>query len=179
MKRRFVSWFAAVVLATAAFSMATGCALFGGSDDDEASVTGDTEFSEGGLGGSGSLSGDESGAFEVSELQTIYFDFDRAVIRDDQKPMMRSNASAVEQHQDWRIIVVEGHTDAFGSDAQNLSLSQARADSVVQYLLTNTPISPANLSAMGFGESKPVANNETPDGRTRNRRIDVVIYPSW
>lgn len=76
-------------------------------------------------------------------------------------------------------VVVEGHTDAFGSDAQNLQLSQARADSVVYYLLNNMPISPANLSSIGYGESRPAANNETAAGRTRNRRIDVVIYPSW
>ncbi len=76
-------------------------------------------------------------------------------------------------------VVVEGHTDAFGSDTQNQALSQARADSVVNYLLASMPISPANLSSMGFGESRPAANNETAAGRTLNRRIDVVIYPSW
>lgn len=76
-------------------------------------------------------------------------------------------------------VVVEGHTDAFGSDADNLGLSQARADAVVQHLLGSLPISPANLNAMGFGETRPVANNETPEGRKRNRRIDVVIKPEW
>lgn len=76
-------------------------------------------------------------------------------------------------------VVVEGHTDAFGSDADNLGLSQARADAVVQHLLGNLPISPANLNAMGYGETRPVANNETPEGRKRNRRIDVVIKPQW
>jgi len=76
-------------------------------------------------------------------------------------------------------VVVEGHTDAFGSDAQNLDLSQARADSVVKHLLATLPISPANLDARGYGESRPVANNETAEGRKRNRRIDVVIEPGW
>ena len=76
-------------------------------------------------------------------------------------------------------VVVEGHTDAFGSDADNLGLSQARADAVVQHLLGTLPISPANLNAMGYGETRPVANNETPEGRKRNRRIDVVIKPQW
>lgn len=75
-------------------------------------------------------------------------------------------------------IVVEGHTDSFGSDADNQALSQARADAVLQYLLARAPISPANIQALGYGESQPVANNETPEGRTRNRRIDIVIYPS-
>ena len=76
-------------------------------------------------------------------------------------------------------VVVEGHTDAFGSDSQNLVLSQARAEAVVLYLETNSPISPWKLSSLGYGESRPVANNETAAGRTRNRRIDIVIYPDW
>ncbi len=76
-------------------------------------------------------------------------------------------------------VVVEGHTDAFGSDADNLGLSQARADAVAQHLLSKLPISPMNLNAMGYGETRPVANNETAEGRKRNRRIDVVIKPQW
>jgi len=76
-------------------------------------------------------------------------------------------------------LVIEGHTDSFGSDASNQELSQARADAVLQYLLANSPLSPADVRALGYGESRPVANNETPEGRRRNRRIDIVIYPKW
>lgn len=76
-------------------------------------------------------------------------------------------------------IVVEGHTDSFGSDQSNQTLSQARADAVMQYLLNHAPLSPAHIQALGYGESRPVANNETPEGRKRNRRIDIVIYPKW
>lgn len=76
-------------------------------------------------------------------------------------------------------IIIEGHTDSFGSDESNQALSQARAESVLHYLLANSPLSPANVQALGYGETQPVANNETPEGRTRNRRIDIVIYPAW
>ncbi|MEQ9004269.1 MAG: OmpA family protein [Pseudomonadales bacterium] len=76
-------------------------------------------------------------------------------------------------------IVIEGHTDSFGSDATNQALSQERADAVAQYLLARSPISPTAITALGYGESRPVANNETAEGRTRNRRIDIVIYPKW
>ncbi|MEQ8858129.1 MAG: OmpA family protein [Pseudomonadales bacterium] len=76
-------------------------------------------------------------------------------------------------------LVIEGHTDSFGSDASNQSLSQARADAVLQYLLASSPLSPTSVRALGYGESQPVANNETPEGRTRNRRIDIIIYPRW
>lgn len=76
------------------------------------------------------------------------------------------------------LIDVEGHTDSFGSDATNLTLSQERAAAVRQYLLANMrELSPESVSAIGFGESRPVANNETVEGRAKNRRIDVVIRP--
>jgi len=76
-------------------------------------------------------------------------------------------------------MVIEGHTDAFGSDSDNLTLSQRRADAVAQFLLNNASVSPVNMTALGYGESHPVANNETEEGRRTNRRIDVVIYPRW
>lgn len=74
-------------------------------------------------------------------------------------------------------LVIEGHTDSFGSDASNQALSQARAEAVRDYLLASGSISPADVQALGYGEAQPVANNETPEGRQRNRRIDIVIYP--
>ena len=75
-------------------------------------------------------------------------------------------------------IVVEGHTDSFGGDATNLELSQARAEAVREYLLANMRDLPASdVESVGYGESRPVANNETVEGRAKNRRIDVVIRP--
>jgi outer membrane protein OmpA-like peptidoglycan-associated protein len=76
------------------------------------------------------------------------------------------------------LIVVEGHTDSFGGDATNLELSQLRAKAVREYLLANMrDLPPADVESVGFGESRPVANNETVEGRAKNRRIDVVIRP--
>ena len=76
-------------------------------------------------------------------------------------------------------VIVEGHTDSFGADASNLALSNQRAQEVLGYLLKNGSVSPGNLTAVGYGETAPIANNETEDGRRRNRRIDLVIYPNW
>jgi len=73
-------------------------------------------------------------------------------------------------------ISVEGHTDANGSDSTNLILSQDRADAVRQYLVSNFGVNPEKVSSIGYGEARPVATNETPAGRTRNRRIDLVIH---
>ncbi|MEO0616700.1 MAG: OmpA family protein [Pseudomonadota bacterium] len=76
------------------------------------------------------------------------------------------------------LVIVEGHTDAFGSDETNLVLSQQRADAIREYILANMrDVSQEHVAAVGFGESRPVANNETVEGRAKNRRIDVVIRP--
>lgn len=74
-------------------------------------------------------------------------------------------------------LTIEGHTDSYGGDGANLALSQKRADAVKQYLVSNLQIDPSRVHAVGYGETRPVANNETEEGRARNRRIDVVIRP--
>ena len=74
-------------------------------------------------------------------------------------------------------IIIEGHTDSYGSDDANMSLSRARADAVAAYLADNFGIPMFRTSAVGYGETQPIANNDTPQGRARNRRIDVRIVP--
>lgn len=75
-------------------------------------------------------------------------------------------------------VLVEGHTDSFGGDETNLSLSKERAEAVRQYLLANMQeFGAGDIESVGYGESRPVANNETVEGRAKNRRIDLVIRP--
>ncbi len=76
-------------------------------------------------------------------------------------------------------ITIEGHTDSYGADTDNQQLSVRRAEAVASYLRSQGSVGTLQLSATGFGETRPIANNETADGRWKNRRIDVVIYPSW
>lgn len=76
-------------------------------------------------------------------------------------------------------ITVEGHTDSFGGDDANLKLSEERANAVRAYLLANdNDLNADDVQSVGYGESRPVANNETVDGRAKNRRIDLVITPA-
>ena len=75
-------------------------------------------------------------------------------------------------------LIIEGHTDSFGSDDQNQVLSQERAESVQQYMINAMRIPTYRLIATGYGETRPVASNETESGRARNRRIDIVIRPN-
>jgi outer membrane protein OmpA-like peptidoglycan-associated protein len=74
-------------------------------------------------------------------------------------------------------IVIEGHTDSYGSDDTNMRLSRERADAVSQYLADQFGIPLFRQTAVGYGETQPIANNETPQGRARNRRIDIRIEP--
>ena len=72
-------------------------------------------------------------------------------------------------------VVVEGHTDSQGSDDNNMRLSLDRANAVREYLNANLRSGVASMTAIGYGETRPIASNETADGRSRNRRIDIVI----
>jgi outer membrane protein OmpA-like peptidoglycan-associated protein len=71
-------------------------------------------------------------------------------------------------------IRVVGHTDSVGTDAYNQGLSERRASSVVEYLLTQG-LAPGKLTSEGKGESEPVADNETDEGRAQNRRVELHI----
>lgn len=73
-------------------------------------------------------------------------------------------------------LVIVGHTDSTGSDQHNQVLSEKRAGAVYEYLLSRNVI-PQRLSAYGKGKTEPIATNETPEGRQRNRRVDITIIP--
>ena len=75
-------------------------------------------------------------------------------------------------------LIIEGHTDSHGGDLSNQKLSQQRAESVQQYMINAMRIPTYRLIATGYGETRPVASNETQSGRARNRRIDIVIRPN-
>jgi OOP family OmpA-OmpF porin len=71
-------------------------------------------------------------------------------------------------------VSIEGHTDSDGAEAANLTLSQARAKAVKDYLVANYKIDAARLEAKGWGEGKPIDANATPEGKTNNRRVELV-----
>ncbi|MBD3810556.1 MAG: OmpA family protein, partial [Sulfuricurvum sp.] len=74
-------------------------------------------------------------------------------------------------------IEVQGHTDSIGDNNTNLSLSQLRAQSVTSYL-TAKGVDSNRIRSVGFGETMPIASNDTAEGREKNRRVEIKIIPN-
>lgn len=85
-----------------------------------------------------------------------------------------SKLSKLLTNDDSRNVRVDGHTDATGTEEYNQWLSEKRATSVKNYL-EEAGVSASRISTMGFGQTAPVADNKTPEGRQKNRRVEVVI----
>ncbi len=109
----------------------------------------------------------------VLTLGDVLFDFDQATLRSGAQQNLARLVRFLEENPD-REVLVEGHTDSVGSDSYNLALSERRADAVLSFLMHNG-ISRQRMLSRGYGKSYPVVSNETPEGRQRNRRVEVVI----
>jgi outer membrane protein OmpA-like peptidoglycan-associated protein len=106
---------------------------------------------------------------------SVLFDFDRADIRSDAERTLGEVAAVLAAYQKRRVRI-EGHTDAIASDAYNQTLSERRAQAVKGWLAAHG-VPEGRMTAVGHGESQPVADNGTPEGRQRNRRVEIVIEP--
>ena len=104
----------------------------------------------------------------------LNFDSNRAELKPEHLVLLAKVKEAIEIS-NTPHTTIEGHTDSYGSDASNLTLSEERANAVVEYLKTNMTLTAEQISAVGYGETRPIANNESVEGRAKNRRIDVVI----
>ena len=122
-------------------------------------------------------------AFDVKEVQppdrlcmTLLLDFDSG--KADIKPQYRGEMAKVGEYMNkypTTTAVIEGHTDNVGGSDYNMKLSQQRAENAVQYLVQNFGIDKSRLSAKGYGYTRRIAYNSTPEGRAKNRRINAVI----
>jgi outer membrane protein OmpA-like peptidoglycan-associated protein len=104
----------------------------------------------------------------------IMFDIDRAVLKDQYKEELGELATILNKYEDTNILL-EGHTDSTGTEEYNLELSKKRSQSVANYLATQN-VNPTRFTIMGYGESQPIASNNTAEGRSQNRRVEVAIY---
>lgn len=104
----------------------------------------------------------------------VEFEFDKAEIKSVYNEHLQKVANFLAAYPDAEGVI-EGHTDSMGSEKYNLKLSQKRADNVRQYLIGNFGVKAERLKAVGYGESRPIADNNTKEGRQRNRRVIGTI----
>jgi outer membrane protein OmpA-like peptidoglycan-associated protein len=103
----------------------------------------------------------------------IYFKFARADIRPVSEPVLKEIAAVLKNNPGWKLSIV-GHTDNVGNAAANLDLSRRRAASVKVALVERYAVDANRLTTGGFGASEPQAKNDTPEGRARNRRVELT-----
>jgi len=106
-------------------------------------------------------------------LYGINFDFNQATIKPESEPVLKEVATVLQNQPDLRLRI-EGHTDNVGKAGYNLDLSKKRAESVKSYLTTKFQIDASRLSTEGYGDTRPVAKNDTDQGRAQNRRVELV-----
>lgn len=112
---------------------------------------------------------------EVARIDlTVQFDFDRSVVKPEYMAEIRALADFMKANTDV-AAVLEGHTDSIGTEAYNQGLSERRVNAVRQVLIDQYGIAASRLRAIGHGESRPIASNDTPAGRAENRRVQSVI----
>lgn len=112
---------------------------------------------------------------DFSARNAILYQSGAAVITAESEPALDELAADLAACPD-AVVHIEGHTDADGDEASNLALSVARAEAVIAALITRG-VNPDRLYAVGYGESSPIADNETPAGKRLNRRIVVTVLP--
>ncbi|MBE7927070.1 OmpA family protein [Stutzerimonas stutzeri] len=104
----------------------------------------------------------------------VKFDFDRAVVKQDSMADIQNLADFMKQY-GQTSTVVEGHTDSVGTDAYNQRLSERRANAVRDVLVNQHGLDASRVDAVGYGESRPVADNSTEEGRAINRRVEAEV----
>ena len=107
-------------------------------------------------------------------FRTVTFESNKASLKSEFESELANLAGALSANYPNAKLVVRGHSDATGSDAYNLSLSEKRAISVKTFLI-GKGVEAERVSSEGLGESAPVASNDTPEGRAKNRRVELII----
>lgn len=118
----------------------------------------------------------------ITVVGDLVFDSGKAKIRPEALPLLAKVSGILKDNMAQYNIGIEGHTDNVpikqSGWKSNWELSTARALSVLHYLANDQGISPERLSAIGYGEYRPLDSNETSDGRKQNRRVEIVILPN-
>jgi len=109
----------------------------------------------------------------IMNMSDVLFDFGKATLRAEAREKLAKVSGILLAYPSLKVRV-EGNTDNVGSEEFNQTLSEKRADAVRDYLLAQR-VNPDNLSAIGYGKTRPIASNDTSDGRQQNRRVEMVM----
>jgi outer membrane protein OmpA-like peptidoglycan-associated protein len=109
---------------------------------------------------------------EVKEI--IQFEPSSWKVTKESRTILDEIAQAMVSHPEVKKVRIEGHTDNDGDSAHNMSLSRKRANNIMRYLVEQH-VEPGRLTAEGYGDTKPIADNSTDDGKAQNRRVVFVI----
>lgn len=107
-------------------------------------------------------------------LPDVLFGFNKSNLSRDANDTVGDIAKVLREKVRDRSILIEGHTDAIGSDRYNYRLSESRADSVARALIRNG-VNRGQIRSKGFGESRPISANANDSGRARNRRVEIIV----
>ncbi len=111
---------------------------------------------------------------KITFASGILFDVGKSAVKPNAQTNLQNLATILNKYEDTEILV-EGHTDATGSEDSNMDLSLRRAQSVSNYLQTRQ-VMPTRMHIQGYGETQPIASNETAEGRQLNRRVEIAIF---
>jgi outer membrane protein OmpA-like peptidoglycan-associated protein len=109
----------------------------------------------------------------IVNMSDVLFDFNKYTLKPEAREKLAKVSGILLAYPDLKTQV-EGHTDNVGSEEYNQKLSEERAGTVREYLVTQSVLD-ANVTAMGFGKTKPIADNSTNAGRAKNRRVELVV----
>jgi peptidoglycan-associated lipoprotein len=159
--------FSVAVATLAVATWAIGCTSSGGTDEKKPVKT--SEFDDN--------SGTDTPMTDTNKhglLETVYFDYDSAAIKSDQRPVLQGDVSKIGQNPSWKMVVIEGNCDERGSEEYNLALGERRAAAVKQYLV-DSGVSGAKLDTVSFGEAKPAVQGHDEAAWKWNRRVEFGV----
>jgi OmpA-OmpF porin, OOP family len=106
-------------------------------------------------------------------LDDVLFDFDRSNVKPEAAKILDRLVAFMQENKNSKVTL-SGHTDNVGSDAYNQKLSERRVAAVREYAVKKG-VDAGRISGQGFGESKPIADNKTREGRSKNRRVEIKV----
>jgi outer membrane protein OmpA-like peptidoglycan-associated protein len=111
---------------------------------------------------------------KIELKETVFFDTGKNTIQQRSASLLDQISQVLKAHPEVKKLRIEGHTDSAGAEQTNLDLSKRRARAVLEALMARG-VEEARLESEGYGESRPIADNKSKDGKAKNRRVDLAI----